>query len=173
MRMNPIFSHILPLSVHSFDGHQGDLFALDEQPTYSTLDQCIDDARNNSDEMFSINSIIRGHRKPIKRQKIQDLKPIVFVRFNTRHGKPKPVTLRALLDSGGSGTLVTEKYAKKLRTSTTSPSKTVWTTPGGTLSTSTKCRAQFTIPELHDNRLIEWDVRASTSSARLDQLRSF
>jgi hypothetical protein len=165
--MNPIFPHIVPLDVHSFDGNQPELFALDEQ---QTLDQVIDEMRNKSDDLFSIASIIRGQRKQTKRQKIQDLKPIVFVRFNTRHGKPKPVTLRALLDSGGSGTLVTEKYASKLRHASTPTKQTVWTTPGGNLSTSTKCKAQFTIPELHDNRLIEWDVHVTKSLGAYDMI---
>jgi Aspartyl protease len=166
--MNPICSHLLPLDVHSFDGHQGELFALDKD--FSTLDECIDDARNSSDELFHIASIIRGQRKPAKRQKIQDLKPIVYVRFNTRHGKPKPVTLRALLDSGGSGTLVTERYAKKLRLVKSKTANTVWTTPGGALQTTTKCKSQFTIPELHDNRLIEWDVHITKTLGAYDMI---
>jgi hypothetical protein len=79
------------------------------ETTYESLDQCIDDARNNSDELFSITNLIRGRNKPPKKKcKTCDLKPIVYVRFNTSLGKPKPVTLRALLDSGRSGSLVTQ-----------------------------------------------------------------
>ena len=99
--------------------------------------------------------------------KVLDLKPIAFVRFNTRAaGKPKPVTLKALLDSGGSGTLVNKKFAKKLKLKT-STSSTAWTTPAGVMKTTKKAKAQFTIPELHDNRLIEWDVHVT------DQLGSY
>jgi hypothetical protein len=75
----------------------------------------------------------------------------VHVRFNISLEKPKPVTLKALLDSGGSGSLVTEKFARKLRLKKSSNSQTVWTTPGGAMQTTVKCKAQFTIPELHDN----------------------
>jgi streptogramin lyase len=49
------------------------------------------------------------------------------------------------------------EFAKKLCTKKQA-SKQVWTTPGGTMTTSTKCQAQFTIPELFDNQVIEWDL---------------
>ncbi len=78
---------------------------------FDDLDDCIDAARENNGEMFSIVSHIRGHTQPKKKQKLKQLKPMAFVRFNIRHGKPKPLTIKALFDSGGSGTLVTEKYA--------------------------------------------------------------
>ena len=41
--------------------------------------------------------------------------------------------------------------------------KTIWTTPGGEVSTSTKCQASFMIPELHSDRVIEWDLHVVTS----------
>jgi len=145
-----------------------ELFNIDS--TFQSLDECLDTARNNSDELFSIANLIRGHKPPKKKRKTCDLKPIVYVRFNTSLGKPKPVTLKALLDSGGSGTLVTKEYARKLRLKKSSNTQTVWTTPGGALQTSTKCHAQFTIPELHDNRLIEWNVHVTKSLGAYDMI---
>ena len=93
----------------------------------------------------------------------------MFVRFNTRVGKSKPVTLRALLDSGGSGSLVTEKFTKKLRTKRTN-SDTVWSTPGGTLSTNTKCSVEFSILELQDARLIKWDMYVTKNLGAYDMI---
>ena len=138
---------------------------------FDSLDECINAARNNSKEMFAIADLIRGRGKPPpqKRRKNSDLKPLVFARFNTKLGKPAPVTLRVLLDSGASGTLVAEEHAKKLRLKKTS-ARTVWTTPGGALKTTCKCKAQFTLPELHDNRLIEWDVHVSKSLGAYDMI---
>ena len=83
-----------------------------------SLDKALDDARMHSKEIFSISDLVQG-RPNHKRQKTHDSKPIVFIRINTRLGKPKPVTLRALLDSGGSGTLVSKQFTKNL------PSKTL------------------------------------------------
>ena len=82
------------------------------------------------------------------------MRPIAFIRFNSRVGKPKPITLKALLDSGGGGTLVSEKFVKNLKVKR-SNDKQVWTTPGGQMTTSAKVKTQFTIPELHDQRVVE------------------
>ena len=79
------------------------------------------------------------------------------------------MTIKALLDSGGSGTLITEKYAKKLRCKDVT-STTVWTTPGGAMQTNCKCQAQFTLPELHDNRLIAWDVHVTKNLGAYDMI---
>jgi len=88
------------------------LFVTDAE--YNSLDQCIDDALMQSDELFSIVNLVRG-QPPRKKSKTTDLKPIVFVRLNSRLGKAKPITLKCLLDTGASGSLVAKQYAKKLR----------------------------------------------------------
>jgi transposase InsO family protein len=121
--------------------------------------------------MFALADLIRGRQKPAKRQKTVDLKPIVFVRFNTRLGKAKTVTLRALLDSGGSGSLVAEEFAKKLRLKKSKTgAQTVWTTPAGKLETTTKCQAQFMLPELHDNKMISWDLHVTKNLGAYDMI---
>ena len=80
---------------------------------YHSLDECLNQSLKK--ELFSIANLIRGH-KHTKKIKTQDLKPITFVKFNTRVGKPKPVTIQALFDSGGSGSLISKKYVTKLKT---------------------------------------------------------
>ena len=101
---------------------------------------------------------------------MQDLKPIVYVRFNSRQGKAKPVTLRCLLDTGASGTLVQAKHARKLRMKKLGGVKTMWTTPGGELSTSTKCQGTFMIPEFHDDRVIQWDLHVAKNLGAYDMI---
>ena len=81
---------------------ESSLFALDEETKYSSFDEMLNNALENNGEMFSIASLVRGRKteKPEpKRQKKVDMKPITFVRFNTQRGKPKLVTIKALLDS--------------------------------------------------------------------------
>ena len=125
---------------------------------FRTLDEAVDS--------FALSKCIRSQTNTNKRQRVDDvrtdLRPIAFVRFNSRQGKPKPVTLRALLNSGGGGTLVTAEFAKKLR-ARRSNTQQVWTTPSGSMTTNSKVQTQFTIPELHDNRVIEWDVHVTKS----------
>jgi Aspartyl protease len=73
----------------------------------------------------------------------------------------KPVTIKCLLDSGAAETLVLEKYCKKLKLKDTKGKTTTWSTPGGTLTTSKKCKATFSMPELHDDKLIEWEMHVT------------
>jgi hypothetical protein len=147
-----------------------EIFTFETNTVPTSLDESLDFSMEAKGELFPLSKIIRGHiRTDRKRSKIEDLKPIVFVRFNTRVGKSKPVTLRALLDSGGSGSLVTEKFTKKLRTKRTNDN-TVWSTPGGTLNTNTKCTVEFSIPEMHDARLIKWDMYVTKNLGAYDMI---
>jgi hypothetical protein len=66
-------------TLNSNDDEQ-ELFVTDEK--YNTLDQCIDNAQMQSDELFSLVNLVQG-QPPKKKQKIKDLKPIVFVRLNS------------------------------------------------------------------------------------------
>jgi hypothetical protein len=79
---------------------------------------------------------------------------MVFVTFNTSRGKPKPVTIQALLNSGASGSLIHKKFARKLKLKM-SKSSTNWTTAAGDLTTNSKCKSQFCIPELEDKILLD------------------
>ena len=109
---------------------------------YNSLDECLD-AYTPADH-------IRSHNNRNKHQRVsysdQDMRPLAFVRLNTRLGKPKPVTIRALLDSGASESLVTSQYVEKLRVQDTQQATTVWNTPAGEQKTTSKVKVQFTIP---------------------------
>ena len=144
-----------------------DLFSTDV--AYSSLDDCIDDALTQSDELYSIVNLVRG-QPPRKKSKSLDLKPIVFVRFNPRMGKAKPIMLKCLMDTGASGSLVAKKYATKLRLKETPGKSTVWTTPGGDLSTTHKCRSSFILPEFFRDRVIEWDLHVSSNLGAYDMI---
>ena len=80
---------------------------------FNSLDTCLD-ACSLAKTIQSQH--ITGTRK--RQRSPSDLRPMAFVHFNTRRGKPKPITIRALLDSGGSETIVTSEVAKNLKIKT-------------------------------------------------------
>ena len=142
---------------------------------FDSLDKCIDKSYkdlHNVDKPKPFRSHnsrnLPKETRPSKRQKTTDLRPVTFVRLNVRRGKPKLVTLRALLDSGGSGTLISERFAKKLKRVKIEPSE--WSTPAGTLTTNTMVKAKFLMPEFHDNRLLEWKIHVTPNMGAYDMI---
>jgi len=133
---------------------------------FETLDDCINQSCES--ETMSLANLIRG--RPIECPKTADLQPITFMGFNTSLGKPEPVTLKALLDSGGSESHVTEKFVKKLRLKKSSNFSTEWTTPGGEMRTNQMVKAQFTMPELHEDRLIEWNLHVTKALGKYNMI---
>mgnify|MGYP005753024869 CR=1 FL=1 len=142
-----------------------------EQQEANSLDECIDQAMGYCNEANTLRTTVRNQNSPNKKQKVEDLRPMVFLRMNSRStGKPKPITIKALLDSGASGTIMDPKIATKLKKQP-STVPTVWTTPSGAMSTNEESRVQFTIPELHEDRMIQWTSHiASQSIANYDMI---
>jgi hypothetical protein len=118
---------------------------------------------------MSTSTLIRGCQNPAgnpkKHRKAKQLKPIVFVTFNTSCGKPKPVTIQALLDSGASGPHIHKKFARKLKLKT-SKSSMKWTTTAGDLTMNSKCKSQFCFPE--DKILLEYNLNIANTLVGYD-----
>jgi hypothetical protein len=86
-------------TANTFNKHE--IFALDESiEQYKSFDDCLLAAQHFNEELYSLAELVRGQsQSPPKKAKTTDVRPLVFVRFNSRMGKPKPITLKCLLDS--------------------------------------------------------------------------
>ncbi len=141
-----------------------ELFALDDDDSIESFES-FRDPDLTLDQVLDQASLAQSvHSQRFKRQKTglspSDMRPIAFVRLNTRLGKAKPVWVRALLDSGASESIVSQKFTSKLRVKETGK-KVTWNTPSGQFSTNQKVKAQFSIPELQDRKLIEWTLHVT------------
>ena len=93
--------------------------------------------------------------------------PIVFIRLKTGKGEEaKIVTLKALIDTGASATLIQSKYVHNLHQ--TRDTKTQWKTAEGKFHTSKTIKAEYTMPELHDQRIISHDMHVTNADIGYD-----
>ena len=95
-----------------------------------TLDRDLEQRMHTQADLFATT---RSHRNN-KRQKVDHSKPILYLKFNCRLGKPKLIRLKALLDSGASGCLIARQHTTKLRVKP--ERRNVWSTPAGTMKCS-------------------------------------
>ena len=81
------------------------------------------------------------------------MSPIVFINMHKKRKSKDIFTLKALLDSGATATLVNSKFVKHLRRHKCKTA--TWTTQNGEFTTSSKAKIEFLIPELNDQRFVK------------------
>ncbi len=104
--------------------------------------------------LYVIHSTLLGRiQLQHKKEKVPPcLVPIVFGILKTRQETQPVATIKILLDSGASSTLIRENWAKNLSTIQSTP--TNWTTTAGTFKTTEQVQVQLILPELHEGKTI-------------------
>ena len=77
-------------------------------------------------------------------------------------------TVKALLDSGATATLINSKFVKHLKRQKCKP--TSWITQNGTFTTCSKAKIEFLIPELNDQRLVTAHVHDTPQDMTYDMI---
>jgi len=129
-----------------------------QQPTehlFQSLDDCLNHWNMHDSFMLQKQLKRQGQGSPTKKRKTQNLVPIIFCRVKTQDNSDQATTAKGLLDTGGSGCLVTRQLVKNLKTNRHA-AQTNFTTAAGNYTSNEAVRTQFTIPELHDDRIVEW-----------------
>ena len=88
--------------------------------------------------------------------------------MRTTLGKPKTTTIRILLDTGSSGTLVTQKHVEKLRVRKNS--ETTWHTSAGNFKTFGKSKIEFKLPEFYEKRIVQRDIHVTQKLGNYDMI---
>ena len=117
---------------------------------FTSLDSCLNDKMNdafNYVKNLSIPSTLAGHTSPKLRPSDKKV-PTINVLLNSSLGQEKPVLITALLDSGGSECLISDKIAKKLYIHKETPK--TWSTAAGNFTTIGRTKTQFKFPELRE-----------------------
>ena len=92
-----------------------------------------------------------------KKLKLEPMVPITWGRLRSSMGrKARTKTLKILMDSGASQTILVSSMAEGLRTK---KAPTVnWKTAAGIFQTNRTAKIYFTLPEFYEGKLIEWKV---------------
>ena len=99
-------------------------------------------------ELYTIIHLIKTNKR--KKHYI----PVLLENANIGIGKAKYPTLRILLDSSATYSIVLGKHTQKLRHKNTHPFK--WSTQGGDFLTSHKTNVELVLPELDAMKSVMW-----------------
>ncbi len=149
---------------------EADLLALDKD------ENVVETESRTLDELLNISLLRRlgsggqsSTKRNAKRRKVDHLAPIVFAKLNTSRGKPQLRTIKVLLDSGSSGTVIHEDFVKKLRVSKDETTK--WSTAAGKLTTNrTVKKLRFKLHEFDSSKVIEWKAHVTSLRFRYDMI---
>ena len=138
--------------------------------SFDDLDTCITECYYaECQESYSLRKALAGEPAQKKQRTSEDTVPILFGRIRTREkGKAKPKTIKILLDTGGSDTIVNEKYVSKLTKIKGSQQK--WQTAAGELKTTEQVQVRMTLPELHEKRVIDWKMHVTKNELNYDMI---
>lgn len=103
-----------------------------------------------------------------KRKDDEHLIPLVFSDINIRHGKKRLKTIRVLLDSGASSTIVSSTLVEKLRVR--KEERVDWATMNGVFSTEGRCELEFALPELNPTAVIKHNVHVTKQSSNYEMI---
>jgi len=106
-----------------------------------------------------------------KKARIQQFFTTTLGYFKTKREKFDPnkhvKRIRILFDTGCNGSLIGKDLVRRLKRKSTQPTK--WKTKTGNFLTKEKVKCQFTMPEFHKDKEIEWTMYVDKSNKSNDK----
>ena len=121
----------------------------------------------NKNQNYTLKNLLIGN--PLNKKPKLNLSPIVFIRLKVKNRKQTKVhTLKALLDTGCTATLISDKFITKAKYQ--GNNATIWRTSAGSFKTTAKSNLQFTMPELHEQRIVTHDTHVTNAKMGYDMI---
>lgn len=135
--------------------------------SYDSLDSCIDYRVTRDAYLLQKQLKRQSLSSTNKKHKKQHLVPISFCRLHSPTGTDSFVDAKGLLDSGGSGCLIAKHLTQNLPVITPA-SAAQFLTAAGTYTSQGLVHLKFSMPELHHDRLIEWQFHVAENLGAYD-----
>ena len=152
-----------------------ELFSFDNNLDENYNDESTNSEINSSSLDKHLNrGLLEQHKftdisRPNKRRKLIDYTPIVFGDLKTKKGTFRDSkTIKILLDSGGSSTIVKRESVKQLKV--TKDANTTWATTAGNFTTNGTCVVDFKLPELDKHMLVHKRIHVTTNHMNYDMI---
>ena len=110
----------------------------------------------NKQQQQLVNTFTPGHNTPVNSSL-----PTVLATISYTKDKSEQITIQALLDSGGSKSLIERRVAQRMGLTHSKSTPTRWTTPGGELVTDTTVKVPLVFPMLNQDTVINWSFHVT------------
>ena len=116
-------------------------------------------------ECYTLSSL----RKPPNSQKPKGQRELSTVTLGMvftkpgRHPTDYQRPLKILLDSGSTSSIINKEFLKNLEYRSTET--TSWTTKAGKFLTKGRCMVSFSLPELHQDKVITWNLHVDNNKS--------
>ena len=135
----------------------------------TTKNSKFNQSNNNLETNFTLRYLLVGNPKTVIKKRRLEISPIVFLRLNTKtKGESEIVTIKAFLNRGASATLVAADHGKKIKLNNNTTM--TWKITAGGFLTGKTAKKQFTIPKMHQNRLVTKRVHVTTAEMGYDMI---
>ena len=125
---------------------------------------------NNLEE--DLHPLLKRRRMIEPPQREKKYSAAIIVEVTNREGKIVPI--KALCDTGASGTIILKDKVKKGRIKTSPKKRVKWHTQGGTFTTRQESLIDFKLPEFNNNKIVTWschvDDKTDPKSAQYDMI---
>ena len=99
----------------------------------------------------------------------ENLIPITLGQLNTSLGKFKPVRIKVLFNSGGTGTIMCSLLSRKLHIKK-NKTKINWNTIAGEITMTGTSKVQFSLPDFFEGQVIECNVHLTEMLQNYDMI---